>query len=124
MTKWFDSKEDLLNELQSIAYQLDSACDGVSTLELLNAARDDLYMVMDHLDKELEWNKLVEKYDLNPDEPDVGDIALAMDAVRNATKREELDMESIIRRNNDKHNKNVESLREFYSYWSIHAEKV
>ena len=36
------------------------------------------------------WNKLVQKYDLNPDEPDVGDIALAMDAVRNASKREKL----------------------------------
>jgi hypothetical protein len=107
MTKWFNSKEDLLDELQSIAYQLDSACDGVSTLELLNAARDDLYMVMNHLDEEVSWDKLVEEYDLNPDEPDVGDIALAMDAVRNAAKREEeqenLDMESIIRRNSDKH---------------------
>ena len=26
--------------------------------------------------------------------------------------------------NINEHNKNVESLREFYSYWSIHAEKV
>ena len=109
MSKWFNSKEDLVDALQSVAYQLDSACDGVSTLELLNAARDDLYMVIDHIEQEVRWDKLVEKYDLNPDEPDMGDIALAMDAVRNASKREEeqenLDMESIIRRNNDKHNK-------------------
>ena len=91
MTKWFTDKAELLDELQSVAYQLDSACDGVSRLELLNAARDDLYMVMDHLDEEVVWDKLVEKYDLNPDEPDVGDIALAMDAVRNASKREELE---------------------------------
>ena len=26
--------------------------------------------------------------------------------------------------NIEKHNKNVESLKDFYSYWSIHAEKV
>ena len=26
--------------------------------------------------------------------------------------------------NINEHNKNVESLKEFYSYWSIHAEKV
>ena len=26
--------------------------------------------------------------------------------------------------NINEHKKNVESLREFYSYWSIHAEKV
>jgi hypothetical protein len=26
--------------------------------------------------------------------------------------------------NINEHNKNVESLREFYSYWSIHAEKI
>jgi len=74
MSKWFDSKEDLMNALQSIAYQLDSACDGVSTLELLNAARDDLYMVIDHIEEEVEEEK-------------------------------KLDMESIIRRNSDKHNK-------------------
>ena len=96
MTKWFTDKAELLDELQSVAYQLDSACEkklryGISTLKLLNNVRDDLYVVIDHLDEELEWNKLVEKYDLNPDEPDVGDIALAMDAVRNASKREELE---------------------------------
>ena len=45
------------------------------------------------------WNKLVEKYDLNPDEPDVGDIALAMDAVRNASKREKLNDSFIVKFN-------------------------
>ncbi len=26
--------------------------------------------------------------------------------------------------NIDKHNKNVENLKDFYSYWSIHSKKV
>ena len=80
MSKWFDSKEDLIDELQSVAYQLDSASDGGDTLELLNTARDDLYMVIDQLERDrrskMRWDN-----------------------------KENLDMESIIRRNSDEYNK-------------------
>ena len=48
MSKWFDSKEDLIDELQSVAYQLDSASDGGDTLENVRLEKSHTAVVLDN----------------------------------------------------------------------------